>query len=282
MNAVGKPKPAEAGDECVRFLQWALPRLQLRWPGFRRVRGQVCKRVERRRRALGLPDLAAYRGYLESTPDEWPLLAGLCRITISRFNRDRGVFAHLGEEVLPELARTALRDGRPALNGWSAGCASGEEPYTLAMLWELEVSSRFPGLGFQVLATDLDEVMLGRAEQACYETSSLKELPDEWRRAFTERAGRSCLERRFRRNVTLMRHDLRSGAPDGPFDMVLCRNLAFTYFDLDLQREVLEALAGSLRPGGALVVGAHEALPEDSSSFEPWSERPGAYRLSRL
>lgn len=277
MNTVGKPRQAEAGDECVRFLQWALPRLRLRWPGFRKVRGQVCKRVERRRRALGLPDLAAYRAYLESHPDEWPLLDELCRITISRFNRDRGVFAHLGAEVLPGLARAALGEGRPALNVWSAGCASGEEPYTLALLWELEVSSRFPGLELQVLATDVDEGLLQRARDGCYEASSLKEVPRGWRSAFTERGGRFCLEPPYRAPVTLARHDLRSGSPNGPFDLILCRNLAFTYFDLALQREVLETLARCLRPGGALVVGAHESLPEDAAWLEPGPGAQGVY-----
>jgi len=268
------------GDHCVLFLQWALPRLRLRWPGFRRVRRQVCRRVERRRRELELGGLDAYRAYLETHPDEWPVLDRLCRVTISRFNRDRGVFAYLGAEVLPALAQLALREGRPALDAWSAGCASGEEPYTLALLWELEVRARLPRLELQLLATDVDDGLLERAREAYYEASSLKEVPAEWRRAFCERDGRFCLEPRYRTAVTLMRHDLRAGSPDGPFDLILCRNLAFTYFVLGLQREVLDALAACLRRGGALVVGAHEALPAETALLEPSPHGRGVY-LSR-
>src|SRR5438477_9810042 len=121
--------------DCVEFLQWALPRLRMRWDGFRKVRRQVCRRIERRSRELGLTDLAAYRDYLERRPDEWARLDALCRVTISRFYRDRETFAALEQEVLPALAR-----GGAEIEVWSAGCASGEEPYTLALLWKLELA----------------------------------------------------------------------------------------------------------------------------------------------
>jgi len=98
-------------QDCVRFLQWALPQLQLRWPGFRRVRRQVCKRIDRRLRTLELADLAAYQEYLSHHSEEWRYLDALCRITISRFYRDREVFQRLERQVLPELARNARARG---------------------------------------------------------------------------------------------------------------------------------------------------------------------------
>lgn len=115
-------------EACVRFLQWCLPPLRKRWPGFRKVRGQVCKRIDRRLRQLGLAGPDPYRAYLETHPEEWAVLDGLCRVTISRFYRDRDVFDVLGEEVLPTLAEAARRHGEPALLaggglypfGWSA------------------------------------------------------------------------------------------------------------------------------------------------------------------
>ena len=87
--------------ECIAFLQWALPRLALRWRGFRRVRGQVCKRIDHRIRALGLSGPAAYMAYLNDQSSEWAMLDTLCRISISRFYRDRPVFDYLGGTVLP-------------------------------------------------------------------------------------------------------------------------------------------------------------------------------------
>lgn len=119
--------------ECVAFLQWALPRLELRWRGFRKVRRQVCKRFRRRIAELDLPDLAAYRARLEADAAEWRVLQGLCVITVSRFYRDRRVSDMLRDSVLPALADAALAagDGAPVLEH---RMRLGEEPYTLSIL----------------------------------------------------------------------------------------------------------------------------------------------------
>lgn len=101
-----------SGD-CVEFLKWALPQLRLRWPGFRKVHGQVCKRLGRRLKQLGLASLDEYRSRLEKDAGEWARLDDLCHITISRFYRDRHVFDHLGARILPELGRIAAAEHRP-------------------------------------------------------------------------------------------------------------------------------------------------------------------------
>lgn len=266
--------------ECVEFLQWALPRLRLRWRGFRRVRRQVCRRLAARLQELGLTDLAAYRSYLDSHPGEWAALGLLSRATISRFYRDRHLFEALEEDVLPTLARAAAGEGRKTLRAWSAGCASGEEPYSLAIAWRFGVAPSFPSLELRILATDVDEAVLERARRARYEAATVREVPPErLREAFTEEDGAFSLRPELIRDVSFARHDLRAGTPGGFFDLVLCRNLAFTYYEEALQREVCDALAVCLRIGGALVVGAHEALPAAAGSFEPWSR--GIYRRVR-
>src|SRR5687767_9866085 len=94
--------------ECAGFLQEALPRLGLRWPGFRKVRGLVCKPIGKRLRERGLADLCDYRAYLEAHASEWERLDAFCRIPISRLYRDRAVFAGLEHEVLPVLAMAKL------------------------------------------------------------------------------------------------------------------------------------------------------------------------------
>jgi len=152
--------------ECIAFLQWALPRLERRWLGYRKVRGVVCKRLGKRLRALGLGDLGAYRARLEACPEEWTELDALLGIPISRFYRDRGVFDLLQSQVLPALAHAAIADARTALHCWSPGCASGEEPYTLAMVWQLRLQPMFPQLKLHVVATDLDPTLLERAKPA--------------------------------------------------------------------------------------------------------------------
>jgi chemotaxis protein methyltransferase CheR len=265
--------------QCIRFLQWALPRLRLHWPGYRKVRRQVCKRIARRAAALGLASLDAYRGWLESDPEEWRLLDQLCTVTISRFFRDRGVFEALGEEVLPELAQLAAARGEAALRAWSAGCASGEEPYGLRLAWEFELRPRSPALGIEILATDMNPAVLARARAGCYPASSLKALPQAWRSAaFVEKSGVQCLRAEFAAGIVFQAHDIRGPLPRGPFHLVLCRNLVLTYFEPALQREVLERIAATLVPRGLLVVGAHEAPPAGIAAFEPWRPRLGVYR----
>ena len=158
---------------CVRFLQAVLPRLRMRWPGFRRVRGQVCKRVSRRMRDLGLESVRDYTAYLENHQTEWSRLDALCRVTISRFWRDRAVLDRLRDEVLPELLDRVEDTEQRTVRCWSAGCASGEEAYSIALAWELGLRSRYTGAGLQILATDSDQSLLDRAREAAYPPSSL-------------------------------------------------------------------------------------------------------------
>lgn len=212
--------------------------MHLRWAGFRRVRRQVCRRLARRLRDLGLGGLDAYRALLDADPGEWRALDALCRIPISRFLRDRATFERL----------LALLPPGP-LDVWCAGCASGEEPYTLALLR--------PGL--RILATDADPHLLGRARRGCYRASSLRALPSL--EAFDRAGDEYCLRPGPRAGVRFELQDLREAMPGGPFHAVLCRNLAFTYFDEALQRRVLDGILARLRPPRLLVVGRHESPP---------------------
>jgi chemotaxis protein methyltransferase CheR len=264
-NVATEPRTDDAA--CVAFLQWALPRIGLCWTGYRKVRRQVCRRLRRRLGELGLPDLAAYRARLDADPSEWERLRALTPITISRFARDRAVFDALGSEVVPVLARGA---GGRRLRAWSAGCASGEEAYTLALLWP----------SMDVLATDVHPAVLQRARRAAYPGSSLRELTAAERaRGFQSCGGEHVVRAEIAARVAVVGHDLCDPPPDGPFDLVLCRNAAFTYFAEDRRRAVLAGLASALRAGGALVTGLHESLPADPR-FVPWPGTRAVHRRS--
>ena len=211
------------------------------------------------------------------------MLETMTHITISRFHRDRGVFGCLQQEVLPALAAGVIKRGTKVLEVWIAGCASGEEAYTLTIMWELELTRRFPALALRILATDTDEAMLGRARRGCYQATSLRELPTRWHAsAFSASDQEYCLREPFREPVTIVHHDVRTPPPAGPFDLVMCRNLAFTYFNLDLQRATVSRIDGALHCGGALVLGTHEALPENVEGFEPWKTTEPIYRHTTL
>lgn len=270
-------------DACIAFLQWGLPRLKLRWAGYRKVRRTVCKRLRRRLRELSLDDLAAYRGFLEGHSEEWARLDAACRIPISRFYRDRGVFDSIAGRVLPALASDAVARGVPELRCWSAGCASGEEVYTLRIIWDLAILPDHPGLRFTILGTDAEPQMLARAEAARYPAGALKDLAPAWRAAAFARDGEVlCLKSAFRRDVAFREQDIRRRQPAGPFDLILCRNLAFTYFAPDLQVAVLRQILARLAPGGYLAIGAHERLPEVVGGLDQIAPQLPIYRKTRL
>lgn len=259
--------------ECIAFLQWALPKLGLRWAGFRKVRKQVCKRLGRRLKELGLQSLDEYRPRLTSDPREWTALDSMCRITISRFYRDKGVFQTLTDVVLPAIAHRAEKEEREA-TCWSAGCASGEEVYTLKIVWNALVSpNREKDINLTVIGTDIDDVVLQRARVGCYQRGTLREMPDMLVAKHFDLIGDLlCVKDEHRRGVSFVKQDIRTAMPAGPFDLILCRNLVFTYFDLESQRRVLSKLAARLRPDGYLVIGAHESLPDGVSGFTPIPE----------
>jgi chemotaxis protein methyltransferase CheR len=262
--------------DCIEFLRWCLPRLGLRWEGFRKVRRTVCKRVSRRLRELDLADLASYRRRLEALPDEWMQLDTFCRIPISRLYRDRGVFDCLVQDVMPALAQRATDEGR-TVHCWSAGCAAGEEPVTLRLLWDFRLAGRFPDTEFRIVATDVDATMLARAERGCYTAGAFKDLPADLRAAFREDAGQWCLQPQHRSGIEYRLQDIRREWPGGFFDLVLCRNAAFTYLELALQKVVSAAITGRLHIGGALVLGRHEAL-SDARGFVDWVKGRNIFR----
>jgi len=255
-------------EACIAFLKWCLPQLGLRWPGYRRVRRLVGKRLNRRVAELGLSDISAYRALLLREPTEWAQLEAICRIPISRFYRDRGVFDVIGHRILPEAAAMAVKRSDRTVRCWSAGCASGEEPYTLMILWRHKVGPDWPTIDLEVLATDADETMIARAKAACYARSSLKDLPQQWlKTSFAPSGALFCVLPELRRGVEFKLQDIRTAMPDGRFDLILCRNVAFTYFDEPSQRHISDRLKERLYIGGFLMLGMHEALPPGSGGL---------------
>lgn len=240
------------------FLDEILPSLGLFPPALRRR--NIRRRITRRMESRGIHDFRSYLSLLRGDPGEWGFLRPLLTVTISRFFRNRRVFEALAGHVLPSLAAK----GNP-VRAWSAGCASGEEAFSLRILWE-ELSGRKPSLS--ILATDIDEDCLERAGEGLYPGSSLREVPGGIaERYFREEGGRHRLREDVVRSVTFRRHDLLCDPPPGDFDLVLCRNVAFTYFNCPRRIATAEALASAVPPGGWLVLGRTEKLPREAASW---------------
>jgi len=239
------------------FLKEVAPCLGLQWRPFQR-RG-VKRKVERRIIELGFSRFEEYLLKVQKDPEEKGHLSRILTVTISRFFRDKEVFDTLESSVLPAILRNR---GKGDLKIWSIGCASGEEPYSVSLLWKKKFEKDFPGVHLSVLATDIDEKMLRRAEEGRYKKSSLKETPQEvLENFFKKEDGIFILNPSVRKSVEFKRHNILREEPFPGMDIIFCRNLAFTYFSKESQIEVLKKIASSLKEKGYLVIGKDESLP---------------------
>ena len=239
------------------FLREAAQFLGLQWRPFQR-RG-IKRKVERRIAEIGLSDFEEYLLKIEEESEERTYLSKILTVTISRFFRDREVFNILETSLIPTIVKKR-KEGD--LKIWSIGCASGEEPYSIALLWKEKFETIWPQIHLSILATDVDEKMIRRGKEGRYKKSSLKEVPEDvLRRFFKNENGFYVLDRSIRSSVEFRRHDIIYDEPFLGSDIVFCRNLVFTYFSKECQISVLKKIFSSLKDDGYLVVGWDESLP---------------------
>jgi chemotaxis protein methyltransferase CheR len=234
-----------------------------------RARGLACdsykdrclrRRIAVRMRARGVHTFEAYSRLLDADTHEYDLLLDALTINVTKFFRN----AETWHALQPRLdALWAARRGR--LAAWSAGCASGEEPYTVAVALA-EAARRAGPEGVATLAaarvdaTDIDRVSLERTRAAAFPEAAFSEMPaDLARRYFTVEAPRRPRPE-LQRLVHVARHDLTSQPPpDPPYDLIVCRNVVI-YFDRPLQERLFTQFAEALAPGGLLLLGKVETL----------------------
>ena len=221
-------------------------------------------RLRRRLRALALPSLGAYCAYLfspEGGHRELPQLFDVIATHKTDFFREHRHFEYLVTTALPALQATA---GARAMQFWSAGCASGEEPYTLAMVLS-EYAREHPGFRFRVLATDLSNDILERARTAVYSRDEVEPVPPALRARYLLRSkagdGRHRVAPELRQLVEFRRLNLMDrdfGIPER-MDAIFCRNVLI-YFSRSTQRELVARFGHQLRAGGYLFLGHTETL----------------------
>ena len=219
------------------------------------------RRIAVRMRARGVHSFGDYSRLLDADGREYDRLLDALTINVTKFFRNVETWTALA----PFLAeRWKARSG--AVQVWSAGCASGEEPYTIAAA--LTEAARTTGTSdwlprAQVLATDIDRQSLERATAARYAAAAFSETPAEVLRRWIEPPapdGTRTPVAAVRALVTVQRHDLTTGRPPGgPFDLVVCRNVVI-YFDRDTQERLFQVFASALRPEGLLLLGKVETL----------------------
>ncbi len=234
----------------------------------------LATRVQNRLAIARVSGGGEYLRLLETEPAELDALVEALTIKVSAFFRDPLVFEYLNEFVLPALLSGKAAAGDCGLRIWSAGCARGEEPYSVAILLH-ELARSYPSASEALLfATDRDEPALIQARAALYPAASLENVRHSLLAAAFAPEG-DCFRVRpaLARRVHFSVHDMldrRSAAPAesvfGSFDLILCRNLLI-YFQPDYQQFICERLYRSLVAGGCLLLGRTETLPA------PWSGR---------
>jgi two-component system, chemotaxis family, CheB/CheR fusion protein len=222
------------------------------------------RRVKRRMDALSIETYEDYLDHLLVHPDEFTSLFNTILINVTDFFRDPDAWAYLREEIVPELL--ARREGQP-IRVWSAGCASGQEAYSLAMLFAEALGMEEYRSRVKIYATDVDEEALVQARQAAYTARELESVPEDLRaKYFEEVANRFVFRKELRRSVIFGRNDLVQDAPISHVDVLSCRN-TLMYFNAETQAQILGRLHFALRSDGVLFLGKAEMLLSHSSYF---------------
>ena len=221
--------------------------------------------IEKRLQETGCGSPEEYCGYWEQNPAEGQILRASLHNHFSEFFRDPLTFAILERSIIPELIRKKKNDKRSEIRIWSAGCAAGQEPYSLAILLEEALGSALPELTYRIFATDVDETQLDEARLGYYPSAALGNLSlkraETW---FTRQAGGYVVKAALQRNINFSVFDLvqeERGCPPasifGDFDLLLCCNLLI-YYQFGTQTLILDRFGHCLARGGSLVTGAAE------------------------
>jgi two-component system, chemotaxis family, CheB/CheR fusion protein len=224
----------------------------------------IRRRLQRRMADTNQDSIEEYTSYLRRHPEEYERLVGSFLIKVTDFFRDSELFDHLRTEVLPDVIAEARARGSE-LRLWSAGCATGEEAYSLAIMVADILGTELEESSVRIFATDIDPQAVSYARRGLYATAALDVIPADLRaRYFTPVDGGYEVKKAIRRMIVFAPHDLGQRAPFPRIDLALCRNVLI-YFTPELQRRALQLFAFALQPGGRLILGKSETtspLPE--------------------
>ncbi|WP_306213079.1 CheR family methyltransferase [Actinoplanes sp. RD1] len=230
-------------------------------------RASLMRRVTRRMTQVGVESFGDYLDFLQVHPDEFTALFNTILINVTGFFRDPDAWDHLRDEVLPQLL--AGREPGTPVRVWTAGCASGEEAYTIAILLAEQLGPEAFRERVKIYATDVDEEALAEARLATYTDRQVADLPEELvQRYFEVTGGRYVFRKDLRRSVIFGRNDLMQDAPISRVDLLTCRN-TLMYFNAEAQARILSRLHFALADAGVLFLGKAEMLLSHSDTFAP-------------
>ncbi|WP_368564263.1 CheR family methyltransferase [Pseudoxanthomonas sp. UTMC 1351] len=236
----------------------------------------ILRRIERRLQVNLLRDVQAYRSFLEASDSETEALLSDLLISVTNFFRDREAFETLEREIVPTLF--AARSSTEPVRVWAAGCATGEEAYSLAMLLCDEADRMAEPPPLQVFATDIDERAIARARTGLYPASVVTDVPpSRLREYFSKEQQQYRVKKSLRDKVLFAMHNVLRDPPFSRMDLISCRNLLI-YLDRDIQGRLLQMFHFALRPGGYLFLGHSESAETATRYFDVVDKKNRIFR----
>jgi len=247
-------------------------------------RATVLRRIERRLQVTAQPELGAYYDYLQAHPEETKALLGDMLIGVTNFFRDREAFEALERNVIPDLVK-ALQDTLPhrdEIRVWSAGCSTGEEAYSLAILLTEQMTLESSLAKLQVFATDIDDRAIAFGRSGVYPEAIITDVPpSRMRQYFSLENHHYRVRKEIREKVLFAKHSLLLDPPFSQLDLIVCRNLLI-YLDREVQRDIMQMFHFALRPGGYLFLGSSESADGCLDLFTPVDKRNRIFRAKSV
>jgi two-component system CheB/CheR fusion protein len=230
-------------------------------------RPSLTRRISKRMHDVKIDDVGAYRDYLDAHPDEFAALFDTILINVTSFFRDAATWAYIRQTIVPRIL--ALAAPSDPIRIWTTGCSTGEEAFTVAMVFADAMGDDDFRNRVKIYATDVDDAALTIGRQAQYTDAQLEPVPEEFRRRYFEPVNDMyCFRPDLRRAVIFGRHDLVQDAPISRIDFLVSRN-TLMYFDSATQQRILGSFHFALREGAFLFLGKSEVLVARSPLFEP-------------
>lgn len=265
LAAAGGMMAAEKNVEFEALLDYLKRSRGFDFIGYKR--SSVMRRMLKRMQMVGIEGYGDYLDYIKAHPEECAQLYHTILINATAFFRDEAAWEYLAQKILP--AALAEKRASDPVRVWSAGCASGEEAYTAAMLLAEALGVEAFRRRVKIYATDVDEEALAQARQGGYADKNLQPLPAALKEKYFELAGgRYIFRADLRRSIIFGRHDLVHDAPISRLDLLICRNVLM-YFNAETQARILARLHLALNDPGYLFLGKAEMLLTHANLFNP-------------
>ena len=276
---LAKPKPADVEEKHLGSLFqkiFILIRGETGHDFSHYKRNTIQRRIARRMAVHQIDDLSHYVQFLQENPAEVNILAKEMLITVTNFFRDRAAFEKLQEQVIAPLVSQKAPDS--FIRVWVAGCATGEEAYSIAMMLYEEITRIQKHFSVQVFATDIDEESIETGRRGQYPKSIAGDVsPARLSRFFTEENSHYKIKSSIREMMVFAKHNLTKDSPFSKLDLLCCRNVLI-YMDSTLQKKLIPMFHYTLNPGGILFLGESESIGTFPDLFTPIDARHKIFR----